>query len=324
MKHIIVSSLLLLNLSCVTNEPEVTTIAFSSCNDPNYNLSLLPILEEALDSIPTYIWLGDNVYLKEQDWINTDSALKKYEEVFSTPELQRLLQRGNHYAVWDDHDAGPNDCDRSFEGMEATMEAFKTFWKPSYPMPDSSSFYGTLSLSGGAVDLFFLDNRTFRIHHDSANATVFGEQQLEWLERAYTASKAPFKVLLMGGQFLSTAQVFDNVSRFPAERERLLTLLSSDPSASVVLTGDRHHGELNRLETNRLPILEATASPLTAKSFPHHMEANETRVHEGTTAENHFGILELTHQNNSPISAKMQLIGSDKSVIFEWRETYTK
>jgi alkaline phosphatase D len=312
----------LLNLSCVSNEPSTTTLAFSSCNDPSKNLDVLPTLQAALDTIPTCIWLGDNVYLKEKDWQSTDAALSKYQETFATPALATLLQTGTHYAIWDDHDAGPNDCDRSFKGMSATMQAFKQFWAPTYPMPDSMSYYGTTSLSDGAVDLFFLDNRSFRTHHDSANATVFGEAQLQWLEEAYTASQAPFKILLMGGQFLTTAHVFENVSRFPADRERLIRLLSSTTSAPIVLTGDRHHGELSRLDTDFHPILEATASPLTAQSFPHHDEANETRLHEGTTAVNHFGTLSLTHENGKAIAAEMKLIDAEGNVIFEWRETY--
>jgi alkaline phosphatase D len=322
MKHTLFFTLLLLNLSCVTNEPRIETIAFSSCNDPRQGQDILPTLQAALDTIPAYVWLGDNVYLTEDEWASEESALNKYHKIFDQPAYKKLLQTSNHYAIWDDHDAGPNDCDKYFEGMQQTMGAFKRFWKPSYSMPDTNSYYGSTTLGEGAVALFFLDNRSFRVHHDSANATVFGNAQLDWLEQAYTSSTATFKILLMGGQFLSTAQVFDNVSRFPEERDRLIRLLSEDSSVPIVLSGDRHHGELNKLETKNHAILEATASPLTAKSYPHHEEVNETRLHQKTTASNHFGILRMTYENNTPLAVEMRLIGLDGKVLFKWRETY--
>lgn len=322
MKHVFWVALLLLNQSCVTIETKTEVIAFSSCNEPGQDTTLLPTLSNALDTIPTFVWLGDNVYLKEQDWQSAEALENKYKEVFEIPLLKEILGKGTHYAVWDDHDAGPNDCDGSFDGLPLTMKGFKDFWKPDYEMPDNHSFYGSKIIKDGAVELFFLDNRTYRVHHDSSNATVFGEQQLQWFEKAYTNSKATFKVLLMGGQFLPTAQVFDNVSRFPAERQRIIDIIRSASGSPIVLTGDRHHGEISRLEAGNKVILEGTASPLTAKSFPHHDEPNETRVHEGTTEVNHFGILELEHQNNQPKSIRIRLIDSEGNAIFSWRETF--
>jgi len=40
--------------------------------------------------------------------------------------------------------------------------------------------------------------------------------------------------------------------------------------------------------TNGKSIYDATASPLTAKSYPHHEEPNLYRTHTNTTETNHF------------------------------------
>ena len=217
--------LFLLNQSCDTNETSVT-VAFGSCNDPAYNLSVLPHLSNALDSADYMIWLGDNVYLKNNEWKHRDSIEAKYRAVFERSEFQEILRKSEHLAIWDDHDAGPNDCSSLSEGLELTMEYFKYFWKPSYSMPNPKSYYGSKLSHEGLVELFFLDNRTFKIPVDSIGATLYGEEQLEWLSNAYTNSDAAVKIILMGGQFLNSAQTFENVSIYPEERKRIIDLLS--------------------------------------------------------------------------------------------------
>ena len=313
--------LFLLNQSCDTNETSVT-VAFGSCNDPEYNLSVLPHLSNALDTADYMIWLGDNVYLKNDEWKHRDSIDAKYRAVFQREEFQEVLAKSEHLAIWDDHDAGPNDCSSLSEGLGLTMEYFKFFWKPSYSMPNPKSYYGSKTSHDGLVEFFFLDNRTFKIPVDSAGATLYGAEQLAWLDTAYASSSAKIKIVLMGGQFLNSAQTFENASIYPEERQHIIDLLSNSSGIPVVLTGDRHHGEISKLITdNGKSIYDATASPLTAKSFPHHEENNVYRIHTNTTETNHFGLLRLTFQNDVPETIEIQLIDGQNKVLFSLRET---
>ena len=172
------------------------------------------------------------------------------------------------------------------------------------------------------VELFFRDNRTFKIPVDSTGATLYGAEQLAWLDTAYTSSSAKIKIVLMGGQFLNSAQTFENVSIYPEERQRLIDLLSNSSGIPVVLTGDRHHGEISKLITdNGKSIYDATASPLTAKSFPHHEENNIYRTHVNTTETNHFGLMRVNFKNNLPKTIDIKLIGEQNEVLFSLRET---
>jgi alkaline phosphatase D len=314
-------ALFLLNQSCVTNEISLT-VAFGSCNDPDHSLDLLPHVSNALDTADYMIWLGDNVYLKNEEWKYEDSIKAKYNAVFERPEFKELLGKSNHLAIWDDHDAGPNDCSSLSEGLDLTMRHFKAFWKPSYSMPHPKSYYGSKSSHEGLVEFFFLDNRTFKIPAELEGATLYGAEQLAWLENAYTKSNAAVKIVLMGGQFLNSAQTFENVSIYPEERQRLIDLFSNSSSIPVVLTGDRHHGEISKLVAeNGKAIYDATASPLTAKSFPHHEENNIYRTHSNTTETNHFGLLKVNFTGNTASSIHIQLIGTSSEVLFELRET---
>ena len=202
------------------------------------------------------------------------------------------------------------------------MKHFKAFWKPSYPMPNSKSYYGSKTSHEGLVGFFFLDNRTFKMPADMEGATLYGSEQLAWLEDAYMKSEAAVKIVLMGGQFLNSAQTFENVSIYPEERQRLIDLFTNGSGVPIVLTGDRHHGEISKLVAdNGKVIYDATASPLTAKSFPHHEENNIHRIHSNTTETNHFGLLQVNFTGTSATSIDIRLIGTSNEVLFELRET---
>ena len=154
--------LFLLNQSCDTNETSLT-VAFGSCNDPEYNLSVLPHLSSALDSADYMIWLGDNVYLKNDEWKHRDSVEAKYREVFERAEFQELLAKSEHLAIWDDHDAGPNDCSSLSEGLDLTMDYFKYFWKPSLAVANDGVAHAVL-LKHGRRDFTRVSPMPFPVH----------------------------------------------------------------------------------------------------------------------------------------------------------------
>lgn len=302
---------------CVTN----VTIGFASCNDPEQSMDILPTLNQSLDSLDYFIWLGDNVYFNEADWKSKEAMRLRYAEVFDQSAYSQILSKSNHLAIWDDHDAGPNNCNSTFEGIRDAMNVFKEFWKPQYPMPDPRSYYGVKSIAAGQIDLFFLDNRSFRTSKEELAPTILGKQQLNWLESAYGQSRATVKVVLLGGQLLNTAAVFENYAQYPEEREKLIQILADTHSMNIVLTGDRHSGEINKVTKNDVTILEATASPLTANVHPHHDELNSNRIHLNTTDTHNFGILELKFELNGNTMCKLQLIDAEGEVIFSHCET---
>ena len=85
-------------------------------NDPPYDRPGEPyggeyeIFEQIAAQRPDFmIWLGDNVYLREPDWNSEAGILYRYTHTRSLPQLQKLLRICPHYAIWDDHDFGPND-----------------------------------------------------------------------------------------------------------------------------------------------------------------------------------------------------------------------
>ena len=59
------------------------------------------------------LWGGDNFYYREPDYTRT-GMIHRNDHARSVKSIQPLLGSVHQYAIWDDHDYGPNDADRSF------------------------------------------------------------------------------------------------------------------------------------------------------------------------------------------------------------------
>jgi alkaline phosphatase D len=87
---------------------------------------------------------------------------------------------------------------------------------------------------------------------------------MDWLEQTLLENRsAPFKFIVLGGQFLKD-QTFESFAKFPADRRRILDFIQREKMGGVIfLTGDRHFTEVNRQERKGdYPLYEVTSSPL--------------------------------------------------------------
>ena len=274
-------------------DPPTFTAAFGSCyynNDAPFDRPGRPyggptaVFESIRQKRPDLmLWLGDNVYLREVDWWSPEGIDYRYRHARSEPDLQPLLAAAAHYATWDDHDYGPNNSDRSYIHKGAALETFADYWpNPTYGLP---SVPGTFTQFEWAdTEFFVLDDRYHRAPNNAPlrERTILGAEQLQWLLDALTASRATFKVVVNGGQILNPVEVFETyVNVAPRERQVLLDQIAARRIDGVVfLSGDRHHGELMRLERpGTYPLYEFTSSPLTAGAVETPLDAeNPIRV----------------------------------------------
>ena len=299
-------------------DPPETTIAFGSCfydNDAPYDRPGDPyggpttifefIRTSAGGGAPdAMLWLGDNLYLREVDWWSPAGIGYRYANSRSFADLQPLLAATAHYATWDDHDYGPNNSDRSYIHKDAALATFQRFWpNPTYGWDGTRGVFTQFQV--GDIEVFLLDNRTHRAPNDApAPRTILGEAQLTWFLDALTASRAPLKLVALGGQMLNPADVFENYAAVaPEERERILDgIAEREVDGVLFLSGDRHHGELVRIERDgTYPLYDFTSSPLTAGASTYALREdspefeNPARV-PGTlvAGERNFGTLTLS------------------------------
>jgi len=252
------------------------------------------------------LWGGDNTYLREVDW-HTESGMRyRYSHTRKTLEMQKLLASMAHYAIWDDHDYGPNNHNRSFYQKDKSLEVFKAYWanKP-YGQTDHKGSYTKFRWSDAAF--FLLDNRYHRAPNGMAaylengrpnpEKSYFGEEQLEWLKDQLRTSKATFKFIVAGGQFLNPLNNYEGFRDYPAEYQELTGFIRSREIPGVIfLSGDRHHTELIKLdEQGPYPLYDFTSSPLTSSSHDEmgNEENNPHRVPQTLVKERNFARLSL-------------------------------
>ncbi len=252
------------------------------------------------------LWLGDNSYLREDEYTSPEGMSYRYRQDRARAELQPLLRMGQHAAIWDDHDFGPDDSNGSFVFKQQSMDLFKRYWaNASYGLPELPGIFGTFSYSD--VDFFLTDNRWYRDDdklQTVADKSMFGERQLRWLKNALLMSTAPFKVIVGGSQFLNDAARTEGWAHFPRERQDFLDWLKANRIDGVLfLSGDRHFTELVKLEREgSYPLHDLTCSPLTAGPAPTRAERDRPGQVPGTlVSQRNFCSLAVagTKQNRS-------------------------
>jgi len=213
-----------------------------------------------------FFWVGDNIY---GDALDPDILAEEYRRQFTVPALRPVLATVAQLAVWDDHDFGLNDHDRTHPAKEEALEVFKRYWaNPAYGLPETPGVFFTYSYGG--VDFFFLDCRYHRdpnAQPDGPDKTLLGAGQLAWLKEALNASEAPFKVLISGSGFNSAKGMGgDSWASYIHERDALFNYIRDEGISGVVLlSGDTHTGEFNAIpwsDHGGYDFYELVSSPL--------------------------------------------------------------
>ena len=258
------------------------------------------------------LWLGDNLYLQTPDFLDPSSMAARYRQARSFDPLQKLLVATPHLAIPDDHDYGPNDANGSYVLKGESLRLFQRYWpNPSYGLPGVPGAFGWARL--GDVEFFLLDDRYYRYppgYPDVPEKTMFGPAQFEWLKQALVSSRAHVKLVAGGSQFWNRASRFEGLHQYPQEQKRLGDWLIEQRIDGVVfLSGDRHFGELLKIERpGAYPLYEFTSSPLTSQPATRQDAAerdNPDLVPGTLQGRRQFGLIRVSGP------------GSDRKVAFE-------
>lgn len=257
------------------HDPPEFRIALASClyvNEPAYDRPGEPygsdfrILDALVNERPdAMLWMGDNTYLREVDWYSRSGILHRYTHTRAYPELQPLLGATSHYAVWDDHDYGPDNADWTWREKQTTKEVFDLFWaNPSSGTPEFGGI--ATSFQWGDAEFFLVDDRWFRSSENRVSGRRMLGPQLEWLIDALASSRSTFKFVVVGGQMLNPEAAWETFATFPEERAALLDAIRENDIPGVMfLTGDVHYTVLTRMpRAGAYPLYDLTVSPLTA------------------------------------------------------------
>lgn len=222
---------------------------------PGGDYELLDAL--AAEEADFMLWLGDNVYLRDNDWTSEEAMRARYAHTRAFWRLRPLLGTRANFAIWDDHDYGPNDSGASFPLKDAALRVMRDYW----PGPQQTA---RGRFSWGDCEFFLLDDRAFR----APGKTVLGADQLQWLLDGLARSTATFKFIACGTQVLNP---LNRKEPFPrAELDAITGAITQSRIAGVVfLSGDRHFAELIRVQpAGCYPLLDFTTSPLASPNYP--------------------------------------------------------
>jgi alkaline phosphatase D len=188
-----------------------------------------------------FFWLGDNIYGDS----STPAALAmEYQRQRFVPSFQPIARSVPQLAIWDDHDYGLDNFDRTNPIRRQSLAIFKQFWaNPSAGLPRTPGVF--FDYSYGGVDFIFLDDRYHRApdaDEDTPEKEFLGRGQFDWLKQRLLASRAAFKVLACGsGWSRFKGPGGDSWAAYQHERTRLFDFIrDNNISGVVLLSGDTH------------------------------------------------------------------------------------
>ena len=182
-------------------------------------------------------------------------------------EFANVLRQVPTYAIWDDHDYGPNNSDGTAEGKEFSLAGWKQAWpNPASGTPDTPGAF--FKFSRGDVDFFVVDGRYHRSPNelpDNDKKRMLGDAQFEWLLNGLKNSKAKFKIIA-SGSVLHHSKV-DGWRIFTFSRHRLFDAIKKHKISGVMYIGGDMHQSLvwQHHESDRVgyPMIEIMSSGIT-------------------------------------------------------------
>jgi alkaline phosphatase D len=245
------------------------------------------------------LWLGDNIYYLSPKNYNTAEGMfthnMKVRNRFT--QFKSFLSSMPQYAIWDDHDFGPNDSNDTWRLKDSSLAIFKSFWPNTYP--EQSQFNGNyFSFRYYDAEFFMMDDRYFRDPPGDSSGHFLGENQMVWLKNKLQLSDAAFKFIAIGTQVLNENKFGETYQQYPKERQELFDFIAKNNIKGVIfLTGDKHYSEISRKDFGGYPIVDFTCSPITSPVLPRRLLGaydNPTRVPGTDFAHHNFGHISIT------------------------------
>jgi alkaline phosphatase D len=236
--------------------------------------------------------IGDNIYA---DTSNPEVFRAKYEQFGNHPDFKEFRATRPILATWDDHDYGLNDGGSDFPGKHLAKNEFINFWNipKTSPVHKQGGIYhsATFGPLNQRVQVILLDTRFFRgplvkskggyVANPDPKSSMLGQEQWQWLE-GQLLEPANLRIIVSSIQFVAEGHPYEKWSNLPLEKQRFLDLIKKTKANGVVLiSGDRHHGELSKLpkqKTGFYDLYDLTSSGMTEKSQGYRDEWSAWRV----------------------------------------------
>jgi alkaline phosphatase D len=298
---------------------ELDRVAFGSCSDPR---KPQPLWETILNKHPQiYISMGDVTYADKPELKPFSKAYKMQSE---NPDFAAFRAKIPMIGIWDDGEYGQNDGGADNPEKDIAKTAFLEFFPNDaadiHSKQDGLYHSFIIGKAKRRLQIIFLDTRYFRdpleknenpkspldvyAPTQDTKKTILGEDQWKWFEQELQRP-AELRLIISSIQLISAEHGFEKWANFPHERQRFFDLLSKlKIRNAVVLSGDRHMGEVSKITLMNVgDLYDITASSVN-KNSGLRGEKNSARVGIQYPDEN-FGLLDIDWKQNK---AKFHLI----------------
>jgi alkaline phosphatase D len=229
-----------------TNPSDSSTEPFSFAVLSDFKTISAPVYAQTANENPSFV-----VFLGDFDHRNpsTLSAMRAMHRQMRGSETQagqdfmKYIRQFPFYHVWDDHDFGKNDADKTFVGKQNALKAFREYF-PTPPLPSQDGIWHRFRYA--EAQFFMLDLRSQRDPNytpDGPNKSILGADQKAWLKDSLLKSTARWKFLMSTVPFNPAAKPSDGWMAFQTERAEIVNFIQQNRIGGViVISGDLHSG----------------------------------------------------------------------------------
>jgi alkaline phosphatase D len=337
--------------------------ALVSCMDDAFANEGGPMWTQLMARSPEVILaIGDNVYAdwrggkKIGEMVDPATLWDRFVEARFNLSIYRSEALIPWASVWDDHDYGMNDGDRTYPHREASTRNFRLFFPTGLAAETQAESQvrqgpGTSSVINVAGQTFLLlDGRSFRSPNgvppickqkpDSrpcrnkkdppvGDETHFGAEQTDWALAQVRAAPGPVW-LVAGTQWYGGYQPFESFEgnhpqdfvRFRQRLNEAVRRASGQPARPIAFaSGDRHLSEVMRIKVkdDGLPFdtVELTSSAIHAKVFPSNWtEFPNRRQIQGAAETMNYTIVTSAPESLSQLGIRWQAFGPNNRELY--------
>ena len=268
--------------------------------------------------------IGDNVYadVNIPEGASPDHLWQRYGEMRAGLQYYKLPKLIPTLAIWDDHDYGKHDSDRTYAYRDESLKMFNLFF-PSEP--DGA----VLRRGPGVAKVFrafgqkfiLLDDRSFRSPPKTASnqETLFGFDQEKWILGELTADNAP-SWLINGIQFFGAYHIFESYEKSQPESFKTFNRqLKNARRLFWLVTGDRHLAELMEISSQDygFKTWELTTSGIQVKTYSGRWnEKPNPRQVAGVGEQMNFALVQ-SDVDDGGLKIKVNVLGMDGQTLFK-------
>jgi alkaline phosphatase D len=259
----------------------VSRIALGACHKLDMPLTIWDVMLAQKPDV--FLFTGDTIY---KDTVVMEEKRAEYAKLAAVPGFVRFRETVPILATWDDHDYGANDGGADYPKKDEAKQIFLDFFREPKDSPrwKHGGVYGSwvLGPAGKRVQVILLDTRYFRsklnrdekwggyLPQTDPRATFLGDEQWRWFAEQLKVP-AEVRLLVSSIQVEADEQPNEKWANIPAEKERLYkTIAQSKASGVILVSGDRHHGEISGAADAGLgyTLYEVTSSGLNCPYEP--------------------------------------------------------